>query len=254
MNGDGRTIEVCREFLQDRCKRSEGECRYAHPPSHIEVFNGRVTCCVDWLRDRCKRENPPCRYLHPPQHLKDMLLTAGRSARSSGGGFGGASGYSGGGGPRGGPGDSFRDDFVGVNPYFDGASGQSEFFGSAPPGGRKGSWMDSQGERSSKSNTIEVCREFLRGRCSRDPDDCRYAHPPPHINVGSDNGVTVCMDFVRGYCNRNACRYFHPPPRLQSRVRGGGSSGGRKRSYPDDYNNGDDLSSTKRQATGDLYA
>ena len=50
MNGDGRTIEVCREFLQDRCKRSEGECRYAHPPSHIEVFNGRVTCCVDWLR------------------------------------------------------------------------------------------------------------------------------------------------------------------------------------------------------------
>lgn len=51
MDGDGRTIEVCREFMHERCKRSDEECRYAHPPPHVEVnTNGRVTCCVDSLR------------------------------------------------------------------------------------------------------------------------------------------------------------------------------------------------------------
>lgn len=50
MDGDGRTIEVCREFMHERCKRSDDECRYAHPPPHVDVSNGRVTCCVDSLR------------------------------------------------------------------------------------------------------------------------------------------------------------------------------------------------------------
>lgn len=45
-----RTLEVCREFTRDRCKRSENECRYAHPPQHVEVVNGRVTCCFDSIR------------------------------------------------------------------------------------------------------------------------------------------------------------------------------------------------------------
>ena len=45
-----RSVEVCREFLRQRCDRSEKECRYAHPPSHVNVIEGRVTCCVDSIK------------------------------------------------------------------------------------------------------------------------------------------------------------------------------------------------------------
>lgn len=273
MDGDGRTIEVCREFMHERCKRSDDECRYAHPPPHVEVnTNGRVTCCVDSLRDKCKRDNPPCKYLHPPQHLKDQLLMVGRNLRNSDsyrGGF--ASGGSGGGGgggysrasaaPRAASGgmDFMRDEFASIYPFFNSVPGQPEFLGSPPlAGGRKSSWMDSQ-DRSSRSNTIEVCREFLRGKCNRNLEDCRFAHPPSNMNIGSDNVITVCMDFVRGNCGRDSCRYFHPPPHLQNKLRvaGGGGSGGssgRKRPFPSGYNNGDGFEAAKRPAPDDLFA
>ncbi|KRZ29864.1 Muscleblind-like protein, partial [Trichinella pseudospiralis] len=76
-------LEVCREFQRGQCARSEGECKFAHPPSHVEVQNGRVTACYDSIKKyvttgRCTRENPKCKYLHPPQHLKDQLLINGR--------------------------------------------------------------------------------------------------------------------------------------------------------------------------------
>lgn len=45
-----RTVEVCREFTRQRCQRGDDECRYAHPPPHVEVVNGRVTCCVDSIK------------------------------------------------------------------------------------------------------------------------------------------------------------------------------------------------------------
>jgi len=45
-----RTVEVCREFMRNRCDRSENNCRFAHPPSHCFVLNGRVTCCVDHIK------------------------------------------------------------------------------------------------------------------------------------------------------------------------------------------------------------
>jgi len=45
-----RSVEVCREFIRQRCERSESDCRYAHPPSHCHVINGRVTCCVDSVK------------------------------------------------------------------------------------------------------------------------------------------------------------------------------------------------------------
>ncbi|KFD53124.1 hypothetical protein M514_06038 [Trichuris suis] len=71
-------LEVCREFQRGQCARSENECKFAHPPSHVEVQNGRVTACYDSIKGRCTRENPKCKYLHPPQHLKDQLLINGR--------------------------------------------------------------------------------------------------------------------------------------------------------------------------------
>ncbi|KAJ7518345.1 hypothetical protein O6H91_21G065000 [Diphasiastrum complanatum] len=73
--------------------------------------------------------------------------------------------------------------------------------------------------------SIEVCRDFVRGRCNRDAEDCRYAHHTP--SAGDGDYVIVCQDFVRGKCDRETCRYFHPPKYLRSRIRDlplGGSS------------------------------
>ncbi|CAG9536298.1 unnamed protein product [Cercopithifilaria johnstoni] len=72
-------LEVCREFQRGQCSRSDIECKFAHPPPHVDVQNGRVTACYDSIKARCTRENPKCKYLHPPQHLKDQLLINGRN-------------------------------------------------------------------------------------------------------------------------------------------------------------------------------
>lgn len=73
------TLEVCREYARQRCSRSDADCRYAHPPPHVDVQNGRVVCCFDSIKGRCQRSDPPCKYLHPPQHLKEQLLQNGRN-------------------------------------------------------------------------------------------------------------------------------------------------------------------------------
>ncbi|TRY67002.1 hypothetical protein TCAL_09698 [Tigriopus californicus] len=72
-------LEVCREYQRNKCSRSDGECKFAHPPESIEIQNGRVTACYDSIKGRCNREKPPCKYFHPPQHLKDQLLINGRN-------------------------------------------------------------------------------------------------------------------------------------------------------------------------------
>ena len=55
MAGSGKdagwlTLEVCREFARQRCGRTDAECRYAHPPPHVDVQNGRVVCCFDSIK------------------------------------------------------------------------------------------------------------------------------------------------------------------------------------------------------------
>ncbi|XP_018902610.1 protein muscleblind isoform X4 [Bemisia tabaci] len=72
-------LEVCREFQRNKCTRPDTECKFAHPPTNVEVLNGRVTACYDSIKGRCNRDKPPCKYFHPPQHLKDQLLINGRN-------------------------------------------------------------------------------------------------------------------------------------------------------------------------------
>jgi muscleblind len=43
-------IEVCREYQRGQCSRNEQECKYAHPPAHVDVQNGRVTACYDSIK------------------------------------------------------------------------------------------------------------------------------------------------------------------------------------------------------------
>ncbi|KAF6026998.1 hypothetical protein EB796_014681 [Bugula neritina] len=44
------TLEVCREFQRNRCTRTEEECKFAHPPPHVDQQNGRVMCCFDSIK------------------------------------------------------------------------------------------------------------------------------------------------------------------------------------------------------------
>ncbi|PAA79040.1 hypothetical protein BOX15_Mlig007431g1, partial [Macrostomum lignano] len=73
------TLEVCREFQRSKCSRTEIDCKFAHPPKHVDVQNGRVVCCYDYIKGKCQRKEPPCKYLHPPQHLREQLLQNGRN-------------------------------------------------------------------------------------------------------------------------------------------------------------------------------
>lgn len=35
----------------------------------------------------------------------------------------------------------------------------------------------------------------------------------------NDNTVTVCMDYIKGRCSREKCKYFHPPAHLQAKIK-----------------------------------
>jgi hypothetical protein len=43
-------LEVCREFQRGQCSRTEFDCKFAHPPPHVEVQNGKVMSCYDSIK------------------------------------------------------------------------------------------------------------------------------------------------------------------------------------------------------------
>ena len=82
---------------------------------------------------------------------------------------------------------------------------------------------------------VEVCREFMRGRCHRTTNECRFLHPgklksralqlftqfrfvfhsfsEPQNFVDANNMVVVCPNVVTmGECHFTECVYGHPLP------------------------------------------
>lgn len=50
--------------------------------------------------------------------------------------------------------------------------------------------------RDTKWLTLEVCREFQRGTCSRSDGECKFAHPSRSCHV--ENGrVIACFDSLK---------------------------------------------------------
>lgn len=50
--------------------------------------------------------------------------------------------------------------------------------------------------RDTKWLTLEVCRQFQRGNCSRRDEECKFAHPPKSCQV--ENGrVIACFDSLK---------------------------------------------------------
>ncbi|CAG06695.1 unnamed protein product [Tetraodon nigroviridis] len=82
--------------------------------------------------------------------------------------------------------------------------------------------------RDTKWLTLEVCRQFQRGTCSRSDEECKFAHPPKSCQV--ENGrVIACFDSlkgnfdcnllsVQGRCTRENCKYLHPPAHLKTQL------------------------------------
>ncbi|XP_034430798.1 muscleblind-like protein 2a isoform X4 [Hippoglossus hippoglossus] len=71
--------------------------------------------------------------------------------------------------------------------------------------------------RDTKWLTLEVCRQFQRGNCSRRDDECKFAHPPKSCQV--ENGrVIACFDSLKGRCSRENCKYLHPPSHLKTQL------------------------------------
>ncbi|XP_012696263.1 muscleblind-like protein 3 isoform X2 [Clupea harengus] len=71
--------------------------------------------------------------------------------------------------------------------------------------------------RDAKWLTLEVCREYQRGTCSRSDAECKFAHPSRSCHV--ENGrVIACFDSLKGRCTRDNCKYLHPPPHLKTQL------------------------------------
>uniref|UniRef100_H3DHD2 Muscleblind-like splicing regulator 3 n=1 Tax=Tetraodon nigroviridis TaxID=99883 RepID=H3DHD2_TETNG len=232
------TLEVCREFQRGTCSRSDAECKFAHPSRSCHVENGRVIACFDSLKGRCTREN--CKYLHPPPHLKTQLEINGRNnliqqkaaaamlAQQMQFMLPGAQLQ---------PITTFpmthslaTSPSMAFSPYLNhmgpGMGLMPELLPSTPllvPGSPTGLAAMSNGTSSHKhtrTDKLEVCREFQRGNCTRGESDCRYAHPMEAGMVdSSENSVIVCMDYIKGRCSRDKCKYFHPPAHLQARIK-----------------------------------
>jgi len=74
-------------------------------------------------------------------------------------------------------------------------------------------------QKDSRWLTLEVCREYQRNKCSRTENECKFAHPPPQVEV--QNGrVTACFDSIKGKCQRKdpPCKYLHPPQHLREQL------------------------------------
>ncbi|KII63439.1 Muscleblind-like protein 3 [Thelohanellus kitauei] len=64
---------------------------------------------------------------------------------------------------------------------------------------------------------VEVCREYLRNECNRNPDDCKFAHPPSICKI-NDGRVITCFDSLKGRCTRERCKYYHPPKNIRKQI------------------------------------
>ena len=69
-------VDICRDFVAGKCKRSEFQCRFAHPKNDCVSENSKVVVCYDSMKAKCCRDN--CKFYHPPFHIKEHLLAFGK--------------------------------------------------------------------------------------------------------------------------------------------------------------------------------
>jgi hypothetical protein len=212
-------VEVCREFMRGSCKRTDNDCKFAHPQHKgINVDNGKVVACFDSLKGKCHRDY--CKYFHAPTHIKSQLEINGRNAQM------------------------MRKNLQSSAPMMVSPFQKAEIGVFQPttlqpvmsvqptlmlvnnPADQTGQ-VQSAAVNRIRPDRLEICRDFMRANCERGNDLCKYAHPPiEQLTVGdqnmidtTDNTVIVCMDAVKGRCSRQTCKYFHPPAHLITEIK-----------------------------------
>lgn len=184
------TVEICKDFFKGRCKRLPSDCKYAHPVSTVAVEENKVTVCFDSLRDRCSRGST-CRYYHPSPAIRVSMQEAA----------------------------GIRPSPVPLGHQVDVIRPSNIFLGPRGPPHPLPVLRSPSSVKNMTKPLVEICRDFVRGRCTREADECRYAHHAP--TAGEGDYVIVCSDHLRGKCERDSCRYFHAPENLRSRIRDG---------------------------------
>lgn len=74
--------------------------------------------------------------------------------------------------------------------------------------GRQQSHSGTASGRDSTWLELEVCREYLRGDCSRSAEECRFAHPTGSVIV-KDGRVTCCFDNLKVWMTNNIYSCYH---------------------------------------------
>ncbi|XP_013788035.1 muscleblind-like protein 1 isoform X1 [Limulus polyphemus] len=225
---NGRVI-ACYDSIKGRCSREKPPCKYFHPPQHLKdqlLVTGRNHLA---LKNAFLQQVPLQPVLPAPavvsgaptllytpllqqlaqqQHYAGMsLLTNGAIAKAT------------------------TNPYLAALPTMASAASFAHYLNPSPmlglmPADAMAAPLSIvpnpfvNPQKVSRTDRLEVCREFQRGNCKRVETECRFAHPPEHVTTDSTEGmVTVCMDFIKGRCTRDPCRYFHPPPHLQAQLK-----------------------------------
>ncbi|XP_058089719.1 zinc finger CCCH domain-containing protein 28-like isoform X4 [Magnolia sinica] len=186
------SVDVCKDYIRDHCRRSIIDCKFAHPHPSVTIERNKVIACADSLRNQCFRGRT-CRYYHPPPHIQESLrLAAGIQEVKV---------------------EMVCQDFLHGKCKRKSCRYSHVLAHGMPQ--QHGAPMKSPGSRlqlGDDATTLPVCKDFLKRNCSR--DSCKFAHPDlctelcfPQV---IDNQVEVCRDFLRGTCRRTGCRFYHP--------------------------------------------
>jgi hypothetical protein len=186
--GDRRTqfFTLCRDYGKGVCTRDT--CKFVHNSNKNST---REVLCGDFNRGKCSRE--VCKFVH--NENKNAKISNQPPAS----------------------------DYGGVPPYQPqtaypplppqaGFPSQAAFppppgypplpgYG-APPGAPPGMY----GGAPPRALGPTLCFDFKRGKCTRDPADCKYIHD---LNENSLRGAVECGDWKRGKCKRDKCKFVH---------------------------------------------
>ncbi|XP_016389352.1 muscleblind-like protein 1 isoform X1 [Sinocyclocheilus rhinocerous] len=211
---NGRVI-ACFDSLKGRCSREN--CKYLHPPPHLKTqleINGRNNLIQQKNMAMLAQQMQLANAIMPGSQLQPMPMFSVTPSLATNASAAAAAAAAAAFNPYLGP------VSPGLMPAEILPSAPVLMAGSPAVGSVPSAAAVSAAQKLLRTDRLEVCREYQRGNCSRGETDCRFAHPADSTMIDpSDNTVTVCMDFIKGRCSRDKCKYFHPPAHLQAKIK-----------------------------------
>eukprot|EP00397_Hematodinium_sp_SG-2012_P031711 GEMP01033701.1.p1 GENE.GEMP01033701.1~~GEMP01033701.1.p1 ORF type:complete len:402 (+),score=107.86 GEMP01033701.1:191-1396(+) len=76
--GGRQILEVCGDFTVAKCDRGPERCKFAHPDDRVRQVAKEANVCLDSLMRTRKCTFKNCRYYHPPPHIEFKDISNGR--------------------------------------------------------------------------------------------------------------------------------------------------------------------------------